>query len=204
MLHAYCSGVFPMADSATDENVFWVDPDLRGIIPLDGFHISRSLKKRIMSGKYKFTVDACFNRVVAECANREETWINQTIRNLYSSLNANGLAHSIEVWDDETMIGGLYGVSIGGAFFGESMFSTKTDGSKLALVALVARLKVGGYQLLDTQFLTEHLATLGGVEIPKAEYRTLLSQALGSNGDFYKLPLDTTYPELWQLITQTS
>ncbi len=203
-MHAYCSGIFPMAESASDTEVFWVDPQDRGILPLDGFHVSRSLKKRLLSGRYRFSANVCFDRVVGACADRKETWINTRIRRLYSQLHILGYAHSIEVWSAEGLVGGLYGVAVGGAFFGESMFSHGTDGSKLALVALVARLRFGGYTLLDTQFVTEHLATLGGIEIPRDEYRKRLSDALDADADFWRLPAETGPQELWQLSTHTS
>lgn len=193
-----------MAESAEDDEIFWVDPEKRGVIPLDAFHISRSLKKRLLSDNYLFSANMCFDRVVDTCAKRDETWINATIRKLYSELHKMGFAHSIEVWHNARLIGGLYGVCVGGAFFGESMFSNETDGSKLALVSLVARLKVGGFTLLDTQFLTPHLATLGGIEVPQMEYHKLLEIALEIEADFWKLPAETTSQEFWQLSTQTS
>jgi leucyl/phenylalanyl-tRNA--protein transferase len=193
-----------MAESAEDTSVFWVDPETRGIIPLDKFHVSKSLRKRLLSGKYEFTHNSCFELVLDACANRDETWINPSIRTQYTELNRLGFAHSIEVWKEGELAGGLYGVSIGGAFFGESMFSTMTDGSKLALVALIARLKVGGFTLLDTQFLTDHLATMGGVEIARDEFRDKLEVALQTNSDLLELPTDTSPYELWQLSTQTS
>ena len=204
LLHAYCSGMFPMAESADDPELFWVDPQMRGIIPLDGFHISRSLRKRLKSGRYRFTANVCFDRVVDLCAKRKTTWINDEIRTLYGKLNRMGYAHSIEVWSTEGLVGGLYGVCIAGAFFGESMFSSKTDGSKLALVALVARLNAGGFFLLDTQFLTDHLVRMGGIEIPQKEYRERLERALDSEADFWALPPDAGVQELLQLSTQTS
>lgn len=193
-----------MAESAQDTSVFWVDPELRGIIPLNDFHVSKSLRKRLLSGNYHFSVNTCFEFVLDACANRDETWINQTIRTQYNELHRMGFAHSIEVWKDGDLVGGLYGVCIGGAFFGESMFSHGTDGSKLALVALIARLKTGGFILLDTQFLNDHLATMGGIEIPRSEFREMLSDALETEADFWKLPAELTPYELWQLSTQTS
>ena len=204
LLHAYCSGVFPMAETAEDTSVFWVDPEKRGIIPLDGFHVSKSLRKRLLSGKYEFTLNTCFSFVLDACANRDETWINPSIRARYNELHNLGFAHSIEVWKDGDLAGGLYGVSIGSVFFGESMFSTMTDGSKLALVALVARLKAGGFTLLDTQFLTDHLATMGGVEIERKDFKSKLATALEIEADLSRLPAETTPYELWQLSTQTS
>ncbi len=193
-----------MAETAKDTSVFWVDPEKRGILPLDGFHVSKSLRKRLLSGKYDFTLNACFEFVLDACANRDETWINPSIRTQYNELHHLGFAHSIEVWRDGNLAGGLYGVCIGGAFFGESMFSTMTDGSKLALVALVARLRAGGFKLLDTQFLTDHLATMGGIEITRDEFKRKLASALEVNADLWELPEETTPYELWQLSTQTS
>ena len=204
LLRAYCSGVFPMAESSDAEEVFWVDPEARGVIPLDGLHVSRSLRKRLLSGDYTFTVDVCFERVVDACADRDETWINQSIKRQYSELHRLGFAHSIEVWRDGELIGGLYGVSISGAFFGESMFSAQTDGSKLALIALLARLKFGGFCLLDTQFVNDHLLTMGGVEIPRRRFRKMLKDALLVNANFMALPDTATAQELLQLSTQTS
>ncbi len=193
-----------MAESANDDTIFWVDPELRGIIPLDGFHVSRSLRKRLNSGVYTFTANKCFNRIVVCCAQRETTWINAEIRTLYGQLHEFGYAHSIEVWKGTELIGGLYGVCIASAFFGESMFSTDTDGSKLAMLALVARLNAGGFTLLDTQFLTDHLATMGGIEISQSKYRDKLTEALDVRADFWKLSDQSDVRELWQLSTQTS
>lgn len=193
-----------MAETAQDTSVFWVDPENRGIIPLDGFHVSKSLKKRLLSGKYEFTVNTCFDFILDACANRDETWINPAIRAKYNELHHLGFAHSVEVWNDGELAGGLYGVSIGGVFFGESMFSTMTDGSKLALLALVARLKVGGFTLLDTQFLTDHLATMGGVEIERNDFKKRLAAALEIKTDLWKIPAEISPYELWQLSTQTS
>jgi len=193
-----------MAESADTDEVFWVDPEARGIIPLNGLHVSKSLRKRLLSGGYNFTADACFERVLDACADREETWINASIKTQYTELHRLGFAHSIEVWRNEDLIGGLYGVSISGAFFGESMFSAQADGSKLALIALIARLNFGGFQLLDTQFINDHLVTLGGVEIPRRKFRKMLKDALLVNADFEALSDDATVQELLQLSTQTS
>jgi len=204
LLRAYCSGVFPMSEGKDNPEIFWVDPEARGIIPLDGFHISRSLRKHLLTGNYRFTINLCFDRVLKACAARETTWINTEIRALYNALHHKGFAHSVEVWGNNGLIGGLYGVAIGSAFFGESMFSHAKDGSKLALVALLARLRFGGFTLLDTQFLTEHLASMGGIEIPREAYHESLEQALNGTGDFWRLPVDTTDQEFLQLSTQTS
>jgi leucyl/phenylalanyl-tRNA--protein transferase len=172
-------GIFPMADSRDADEVFWVEPRSRAILPLDGFHMSRSLRRTIRSDRFRVTIDRAFPEVIAACANREETWINADIERAMLSLHRLGHAHSVEVWLKEDLAGGLYGVSLGRAFFGESMFSTATDASKVALAWLVARLKAGGYTLLDCQFMTEHLASLGAVSVPRERYVALLATALG-------------------------
>ncbi len=185
LLRAYALGVFPMAQSRDATEVHWVDPKRRGIMPLDGFHLSRSLARHIRRTRPRVTVDTAFDAVVAACADREETWINPDIAAAYSALHAQGDAHSVEVWDDRgQLIGGIYGVVIGAAFFGESMFSRATGGSKTALAHLVERLKAGGFQLFDTQFLTPHLASLGGVEIPRGEYHRRLAAAIAAPATF--------------------
>lgn len=178
LLQAYRVGVFPMSESRDNPDIFWVDPRQRGILPLDDFHISRSLRRTLNRGVFSFTLDAEFTGVVDGCAARDETWINETIYDLYLSLHARGYAHSVEVWHDEKLVGGVYGVAIGGAFFGESMFSTMTDASKAALATLSAHLLRQGFTLFDTQFITPHLQTLGGIEIPRAKYHELLDEAL--------------------------
>jgi leucyl/phenylalanyl-tRNA--protein transferase len=171
-----------MADSRDDPRVFLLDPDERGIIPLDGLHISRSLKKFIRNMPFTVTFDAAFSEVISKCAeaapDRENTWINEGIEYLYGRLHAMGHAHSVEIWENRELVGGLYGVSIGGAFFGESMFSRRSNASKVALVYLVDRLNATSYQLLDTQFITDHLRTMGAIEIPRVEYHALLKEAL--------------------------
>ncbi len=184
LLHAYAAGVFPMAESRGDPDIHWVDPRRRGVLPLDGFHISRSLAKTIRRAPWRVTVNQDFTGVVQACADREETWINPQILSLYQALHAMGFAHSLEVWEGNELVGGVYGVSLGAAFFGESMFSRRTDASKLALAWLTHRLRAGGYSLLDTQFLTPHLASLGGVEIPRAEYHKRLRTALEREAEF--------------------
>jgi leucyl/phenylalanyl-tRNA--protein transferase len=182
LLDCYRRGVFPMADSRDDPRVFLLDPDERGIIPLDGLHISRSLKKFIRNMPFTVTFDAAFSEVISKCAeaapDRENTWINEGIEYLYGRLHAMGHAHSVEIWENRELVGGLYGVSIGGAFFGESMFSRRSNASKVALVYLVDRLNATSYQLLDTQFITDHLRTMGAIEIPRVEYHALLKEAL--------------------------
>ncbi len=204
LLHAYASGVFPMAEGAASETLFWIDPRRRGVIPLDGLHVPRRLGRSFRTGTFQIRIDADFAGVVAACADRSETWINPAIAALYGDLYRMGNAHSIEIWDDEALVGGLYGVSLGAAFFGESMFSRRRDASKFALIALVARLRAGGFELLDTQFVTDHLIGLGAVEIDRRLYRRRLEAALALQGDFFALSLDATRQELLQLSTQTS
>jgi leucyl/phenylalanyl-tRNA--protein transferase len=191
LLAAYRRGHFPMAESRDDEDVFWLDPQLRGIIPLDGFHVPRRLARTMRGSTYTIGVDRAFERVIALCAEesaaRSNTWINPVIENSYIQLFREGYAHSVEVWDADELVGGLYGVSTGAAFFGESMFSRRTDVSKMALVHLVARLRVGGYRLLDTQFITQHLTQFGAREIPRAAYKKLLHEAIAADGNFYEL-----------------
>ena len=178
LLHGYASGIFPMADSRDARELFWVEPRHRAIIPLDGFHLSRSLRRTLRSGRFAVTRDRDFARVIAACATREETWINAEIERAMLALHSTGHAHSVEVWDGAELAGGLYGVKLGRAFFGESMFSRASDASKVALAWLVARLKVGGFTLLDCQFMTDHLASLGAVSVPRKRYSELLSTAL--------------------------
>ncbi len=184
LLHAYSIGVFPMSESRDDPEVFWVDPQRRGILPLDGFHISRSLRRHMLRAPHRISYDTAFKAVVEGCANREETWINAPIKTLYSQLFEMGHAHSIEVWHQDDLVGGVYGVTMGAAFFGESMFSTATNASKLALAYLTDHLKAGGFTLFDTQFITPHLASLGAIEIPRATYHKRLRQALAGHGTF--------------------
>jgi leucyl/phenylalanyl-tRNA---protein transferase len=180
LLRAYAIGVFPMSDSRDAAEVFWVEPRRRAILPLDRFRLSRSLRKTLRSGTFRVTHDLAFAEVVRRCAQREETWINSDIEESYGILHARGHAHSIECWDGEELVGGLYGVGLGAAFFGESMFSSRRDSSKVALAWLVARLKVGGYRLLDCQFMTDHLQSLGAVEIAQKDYLALLDSALSA------------------------
>ena len=189
ILNAYAQGIFPMAESREDDALFWLDPDLRGILPLDGFHISRSLRKTILREPYQIKIDSYFAGVVEGCAERKETWINAPIFSIYMDLFHAGHAHSVEVWDDDELVGGVYGVTLKGAFFGESMFSRRRNASKIALVYLVSRLNAGGFKLLDTQFLTPHLASLGGIEIPRSNYRRALRDALSAEANFLQQPL---------------
>lgn len=184
LIYAYSTGVFPMAEHRKDARVMWIEPKWRGIIPLDGFHVSHSLRRVIRKNIFDVRVDTAFRDVMLNCADREETWINDQILDSYCGLFDLNLAHSVECWKEDKLVGGLYGVSLGSAFFGESMFSKETNASKVALCALVERLKAGGYTLLDTQFLTSHLASFGGVEIPREEYLLLLEQALNIKASF--------------------
>ena len=179
LLQGYATGIFPMADSRDAEDLFWVEPRNRAIIPLHKFHVSRSLRRTLLSGKFDVTRDRDFAGVIAACADREETWINADLERAMLALHGSGHAHSIEVWCEGALVGGLYGVKLGRAFFGESMFSRMTDASKVALAWLVARLKAGNFTLLDCQFMTDHLASLGAVSVPREAYVALLSAALG-------------------------
>ncbi|HEX8841891.1 MAG TPA: leucyl/phenylalanyl-tRNA--protein transferase [Sphingomicrobium sp.] len=182
LLQGYATGIFPMADSREAEDLFWVEPRNRAIIPLHQFHMSRSLRRTLRSGRFMVTGDRDFAAVIAACAERPETWINAELERAMIALHGSGHAHSIEVWAGDDLVGGLYGVKLGRAFFGESMFSRTTDASKVALAWLVARLKVGNFTLLDCQFMTDHLASLGAVSIPREDYVALLATALGGGG----------------------
>lgn len=211
LLGAYAQGYFPMAEARTDKDVFWLNPDRRGILPLDAFHVPRRLLRKLRASPWRMTVDTAFARVMKACAEADrqggKTWINPLIERSYANLHALGHAHSVEVWDGEALVGGLYGVSLGGAFFGESMFSVATDASKMALVHLVARLKAGRFQLLDTQFVTEHLAQFGAIEIGRGGYQARLAEAIAVDGDFYVLGgagAVVLAGTVLQLITQTS
>ena len=190
LMRAYGMGVFPMSENRDDPDIFWVDPIRRGIFPLDKFHISRSLAKRIRRGGYSVSLNADFEGVLRGCASREETWINEAIHDLYMALHLRGEAHSLEVWDKDTLVGGVYVVTLGGAFFGEIMFSAGTDGSKIALAFLIEHLRRCGFTLFDTQFITDHLASLGAIEIPRADYHKMLTWALRHEADItaYSLP----------------
>lgn len=190
IVRAYQAGIFPMAEDARAANVFWVSPRKRGILPLDNrFHVSKSLQKTLRAHPYDIRIDTDFPGVIEGCAtagsDRETTWINQTLSNLYGELFNRGLCHTVEVWDGPDLVGGLYGLSLGAVFFGESMFHRRTDASKIALVHLVERLRAGGYMLCDTQFVTEHLRTFGGIEIPREDYEIRLAAGLARSGDFF-------------------
>ena len=204
ILRAYAAGVFPMADGAEAQGVFWVDPKRRGIFPLDSFHVPKKLAKRMRREDYAVTVDKDYAAVLDACADRDETWINRDIRALYLGLHRMGRAHSIEVWMDGQLAGGLYGVRMGAAFFGESMFRTRTDASKIALTHLVARLRAGGFRLLDAQFLTDHLARFGATRIPRGLYHRHLDEALASRADFFAFDQDASGEAVLQAATQTS
>ena len=185
VLRAYSIGIFPMAETADDPSIHWIEPKRRGIIPLDGLHVSRSLAKLIRSDRFQVAIDTDFQSVIEACATTHgSTWINLPIRSLFSELFDQGHAHSVEVYEKNQLVGGLYGLALGGAFFGESMFHTVTNASKVGLVHLVARLNAGGFCLLDTQFLTPHLATLGAIEIDRLEYKSLLANALSVTAEF--------------------
>jgi leucyl/phenylalanyl-tRNA---protein transferase len=194
LLKAYSAGIFPMAESAEDNALYWIEPEQRGVIPLDGLVISRSLRKSVKRGTFGIRIDSAFPEVIAGCAakypGRGSTWINSRIRSLYGQLFKMGCCHTVEAWHDGRLVGGLYGVRIGGAFFGESMFSLMPDASKVALVHLVARLNAGGFALLDAQFMNPHLARLGAVPLTRIEYHELLEPALAAEADFFKFTQD--------------
>ncbi|QJE72959.1 leucyl/phenylalanyl-tRNA--protein transferase [Aerophototrophica crusticola] len=209
LLRAYAVGVFPMAESATSDELLWFDPPWRGVLPLDRFHVPKRLRRTIRQGTYEVRVDTAFRDVMLACAEpapgRENTWINQGILDAYCLLQTMGHAHSVESWQDGKLVGGLYGVSLGGAFFGESMFSRADDASKVALVHLVARLKAGGFTLLDTQFVTKHLSQFGAEDIPRHRYRRQLADALKREGRFQlDVPEDALVSGFLQSLTQTS
>jgi leucyl/phenylalanyl-tRNA--protein transferase len=188
LLRAYAVGIFPMAESRDDPEIHWIDPEMRGLLPLDQVHVPRKLRRKVMRDTFEVRINTAFHEVIHACAerasNRPETWINPTIENLYGELHRMGFGHSVEAWlvdpesGEEKLVGGLYGVALGAAFFGESMFSRESDASKVALVHLVARLRKGGFSLLDTQFTTPHLRQFGTIEVPRGHYRALLSKAL--------------------------
>ena len=208
LLQAYAMGVFPMGESRYDSRLHWIDPESRGILPLDGLHVSRALARRVRREVFEIRVDSAFDAVIRACAEpgpeRWSTWINDEIMALYGEVHRMGRAHSVECWLEGALVGGLYGISLGAAFFGESMFSREPDASKVALVHLVARLRAGGYRLLDVQFVTPHLARLGAVEVPRADYHQALAEALDERGDFYSWPAGSSGAAALQSITQTS
>lgn len=201
ILRAYRAGIFPMAEDATSDDLFWVSPELRGVIPLNAFHLTRSLRNTLRHNDFSVRVDTDFDAVIEGCATagteRDNTWINATIRRLYGQLFARGYVHTVEVWDGDVLVGGLYGVSIGAAFFGESMFHRVTNCSKIAMAHLLVRLHAGGYRLLDTQFVTDHLRTFGGTEIPRADYELRLGDALSHEADWFAPDKDTAFKLPW-------
>ena len=208
VLQAYMRGIFPMAESRHDPHLHWIDPEMRGIIPLDTFHLPRRLARTLRTWPDPVYINRNFKAVIEACAqpgrDRQNTWINDEIVSLYTKLHAMGFAHSVECWNGDRLIGGLYGISIRGAFFGESMFSLARDASKVALAHLVGRLRSGGYKLLDVQFVTSHLKGFGAVEIPRSDYQDELADALSVDGDFYSLPDLPDAAAILQSITQTS
>lgn len=209
LVRAYSAGIFPMAENRNDPTVYWIDPDERGILPLDSFHVSRSLRQVVRRGIFTVRIDSAFRQVISRCAEpaagRKDTWINQPILDAYTALHDLGITHSVECWQNDELVGGLYGVALGGAFFGESMFSRRTDASKVALVHLVARLRADGFRLLDTQFLTEHLSRFGAMKVSRRDYLALLDDALDAEVRFNPQP--PSHLELsafLQSMTQTS
>lgn len=203
LLHAYSIGIFPMAEHRNDPEIFWVDPKRRGVLPLHEFHISRSLARRMRKPDLRATLDQDFDGVLAACANRVETWINDEIAHLYRRLHAMGRAHSIEIYSDTDLIGGVYGVALGSAFFGESMFSHEKDGSKIALACLTKHLRDVGFTVFDTQFITPHLASLGAQEISRALYHQRLEDALNRSARIHAIPV-VQPQDVMQRITHTS
>ncbi len=209
LLRAYAIGIFPMAESRVDPELHWIDPDLCGVLPLDRLHVPRKLRAKIRRGVFEVRCNTAFQEVIRGCAepaeNRPDTWINPVIEQLYNELYEMGFAHSVECWQNGRLVGGLYGVSLGAAFFGESMFSRATDASKVALVQLVLRLRKGGFLLLDTQFTTPHLTRFGAEEIPREDYRRLLTKAVSSRAEFYSGSVSASELEAFlQSTTQTS
>ena len=203
LLQGYAQGVFPMAEHRNDPKIYWVDPQRRGIIPLNGFHISRSLARCMRQSTYHIAINTDFAAIIDGCADRPDTWISNEIRAQYISLHKISKAHSLEVWQDSKLIGGVYGVALGAAFFGESMFSTRPNASKIALAYLVDMLREANFKLLDTQFLTPHLASLGAIEIPRADYHNRLRNALSQRADFNALEIPNAQ-DVIQRNTQTS
>lgn len=201
VLRACAAGIFPMAEGRDDPGVFWVDPRLRGVLPMDRFHVPKSLRKTLRRRVFEVTANKAFEAVIAACARRPETWINRAIERVYTELHHKGFAHSVECWKDGKLVGGLYGIGLGAAFFGESMFSTLTDASKVALVHLVARLRLGRFRLLDTQFVTDHLRQFGADEIPCRHYLEKLENAIGHRGVFSeRTPVEDINAEVERII----
>jgi len=208
LLKAYACGIFPMAESAEDPALYWIEPEQRGIIPLDTFHVPMRLARTVRSDRFRVVANHDFEAVIDGCAEpqpgRSRTWINRRIRNLYRGLYGIGHCHTVEVYEGNALVGGLYGVTLGRTFFGESMFRRARDASKVALIHLVARLKAGGFSLLDTQFVTDHLKTFGAVEVPRKQYHKLLAEALVGEADFKVLPLDQPIPGVRALALATA
>jgi leucyl/phenylalanyl-tRNA---protein transferase len=208
LLKAYACGIFPMAESADDPGLYWIEPEVRGVIPLNRFHVPRRLARTVATNVFEVHVDRNFEAVIGNCAavapDRAKTWINGRIRRLYGELFRLGHCHTVECWQDGRLVGGLYGVRLGAAFFGESMFSRVRDSSKVALVHLVARLKLGGFRLLDTQFTTEHLKQFGAVDVDRRQYQHLLEKAIEADADFYCLDGGATGEDVLQSVSQTS
>jgi len=210
LLKAYAAGIFPMAESADDDSLYWIHPDNRGVLPLDGLHVPRRLRRTIRSKRFEIRVDTAFERVIDACAgasqaaDRDSTWINARIRSLYTQLHSLGFCHTVEAWRDGQLVGGLYGVRLGAAFFGESMFSSERDASKVALVHLVARLIHGGFELLDTQFVTDHLMRFGAIEVSRELYHAQLERALNFQADFHSFAEDDDPDAVLQSVSQTS
>ena len=208
LLRAYAVGIFPMAESRVESEIHWIDPELRGVLPLDGLHVSKRLRRTLKSSRFEVHADKAFDQVIKGCAtpapDRRDTWINPAIERLYTDLHNMGFAHSVECWQDGELVGGLYGVTLGAAFFGESMFSRARDASKVALVHLVYRLRQGGFLLLDTQFQTPHLSRFGVVEISRDDYRAQLSRAIRRQAQFPLEVSDAEVEAFVQSITQTS
>jgi len=208
LLKAYAVGIFPMAESADDPGLYWIEPEQRGIIPLDTFHVPRRLKRTVASGRFEIRIDTDFDAVIEGCAgavdDRPKTWINGRIRKLYGDLFAMGACHTVETWHDGKLVGGLYGVKLGAAFFGESMFSRERDASKVALVHLVARLRAGGFKLLDAQFTTGHLRQFGAIDVERDAYQAMLEEAVAGSADFYFLAGGGTSDFILQSVSQTS
>jgi len=208
LLKAYACGIFPMAESADDPGLYWIEPEARGVLPLGRFHIPRRLAKTVRRDMYEIRIDSDFDAVIASCAEavpgRAKTWINARIRRLYGELFQLGHCHTVEAWSEGRLVGGLYGVRLGAAFFGESMFSRARDASKVALVHLVARLRTGDFRLLDAQFTTDHLKQFGAVDVDRRQYHYLLEQAITADADFYRLPGGATGEDVLQSVSQTS
>lgn len=203
LLRAYAAGVFPMAESAADGTLYWVEPEFRGVLPLDAFHVSHSLRKAVRQKRFDIRIDTAFGEVIAACAEktpeRMSTWINSRIRALYTQLHRMGFCHSVEAWQENRLVGGLYGVRIGAAFFGESMFSRESDASKVTLVHLVARLNAGRFRLLDAQFINDHLKQFGAIEVARNKYQELLEAALAGEAEFGRFDRDVEPKEVLAL-----